>query len=81
MPREETVRGWLDTMLPAAIQSGPRGGLHLLLDLRPMTDKGTGQPSLIVNGCPLRPFDIETLLGRIGTEACALLDAERKDRG
>jgi hypothetical protein len=77
LPREETVRAWLETMLPAAISPGPRGGLHLMLDLRPMTDTGTGEPSLIVNGRPLRPFDIEPLLGRIGVEACGLLAAER----
>jgi hypothetical protein len=42
-----------------------------------MNDTGTGERSLIVNGRPLRPFDIEPLLDRIGTDACALLDSER----
>ena len=84
MPNREVVQKWLDTMLPEALDTGPRGGRRLVLRLTPMTDSATGEPSLIVNGRPLRPFDIQPLLGDIGDAACAFLAdlrAQADDRG
>jgi hypothetical protein len=77
VPNEEVVRKWLESMLPDALETGPRGGLRLVLTLSPMTDSATSEPSLIVNGRPLRPFDIEPLLGAVGSEACSFLAKAR----
>ena len=78
MAREDTIRRWLAEMIPNALHRGSRGGLRIVLELTPMTDSATGEPSLILNGRPLRPHDIEPFLGRVGTEACAFLDAQRR---
>ena len=73
MPNRDVVQMWLEAMLPEALDTGPRGGRRLVLTLTSMKDTATGEPSLIVNGRPLRPFDIQPLLGDIGDAACAFL--------
>jgi hypothetical protein len=75
--REPAQADWLRPALRDALERGPRGGLHLRLDMTGMTDTATGEPSIVLNGRPIRPFHVKWLLGAVGVEPCALLDAER----